>query len=127
MVGVIPLPRNARADVRLVLMIGGNDIDLHVVLGGIEILNRHLGGRDRPGCAHVGIGLDISERTPILTAVCACAAPEPRTTASAASMDSFICEIRNIERALRILIFAGSFNFCGFNGDKSASDATVQA
>jgi len=36
-------------------MIGGNDVDLHVVLGGIEILDRHLGRRDRAGSAYVGI------------------------------------------------------------------------
>jgi hypothetical protein len=47
---VDPLPRDAGADVGLVLMVGGNDVDLPALGGHAGILDRHL-GRKRGACA----------------------------------------------------------------------------
>jgi hypothetical protein len=55
MIDVIPLPRDAGADIRFVLMVGAHQIDRHVVGGGIEILDRQFGGNDRAGAGIVGI------------------------------------------------------------------------
>ena len=55
MVDVVPLPREVGADIRLVLMIAGDDLDLHAVSRGVEILHRQFGGGDRAGSADVGI------------------------------------------------------------------------
>ena len=55
MIDVIPLPRQIGADVRLVLMIAGDHLDLHAVRGGIEIFDRQLGSGDRSRPADVGI------------------------------------------------------------------------
>ena len=53
-VDVEPLPRDVGADVRLVLMIGADDLDLQAVGGGIEILDREPGGDHRAGPADLG-------------------------------------------------------------------------
>src|SRR5207249_2085774 len=54
LVGVEPLPCDRRADVRLVLMVGDEDLDLHPLLGGAEVLDGHPGGHHRAGTGEVG-------------------------------------------------------------------------
>jgi hypothetical protein len=55
LVDVEPLARDRGADVRLVLMIAADELDLHAFGGGIEILDRELRGGNRAGTAEVGI------------------------------------------------------------------------
>jgi hypothetical protein len=55
LVDVDPLPGNVDADVRLVLMVGGQDIDLPSLGGKAGILDRHFDRRYRIGAADIGI------------------------------------------------------------------------
>ena len=54
-VDIEPLIGDAGADVGLVLMVGGNEIDLHVLVAGGEIGNGKLRGSNRAGSADIGI------------------------------------------------------------------------
>ena len=88
LVDVDPRAHDVGADVRLVLVVGADDLDLHALGGGAEILDRHARGdhRARPGRGRHRVP-DMSVMTPILTVpslYCACAEPHPRATASAA-------------------------------------------
>ena len=56
LVDVDPGAHDVRADVRLVLMVGADDLDLHALGGGAEILDRHARGDHRALAAQVGIG-----------------------------------------------------------------------
>ena len=49
------MPRDIGADVGLVLMVGTDDVDLHAVRGGIEVLDCHFGGSDSAGPADIGV------------------------------------------------------------------------
>jgi hypothetical protein len=64
LVDVEPLPRDRGANVRLVLVIAGNDVDLPALGQKAGILDRHLSGQRRAGAAEIGVkpGL-IGERT----------------------------------------------------------------
>ncbi len=52
---IIPAPRNGTAEIRLVLVIGGDDFDLLAEHLAAEILDRHLGGLERPFAAVIGV------------------------------------------------------------------------
>ena len=54
--GVDPLAHDVRPDVRLVLMVGADDLNLHALGGGAEILNCHARRDQRAPAAQVGIG-----------------------------------------------------------------------
>ena len=49
------MARNAQADVWLVLVIGGEDLDLHPLGGGAKILDRFARDPDRGGTRDIGI------------------------------------------------------------------------
>src|SRR6185312_16706007 len=55
-VAVEPAPRDVGADLRLVLVIGRDDLDRLAEHALAEILGRHLGGDDRALAAEIGIG-----------------------------------------------------------------------
>ncbi len=55
LVDVVPLAREARADVGLVLMIGRHDLDPEASLGRAEILDRQAGSDHRPLAGEVGV------------------------------------------------------------------------
>jgi hypothetical protein len=52
---VVPAPRNRAGEVRLVLVIGGNDLDLMAEHLAAKVLDRHPGGFERPFAAVIGI------------------------------------------------------------------------
>ena len=52
---VVPLTRDVRADVRLVLMVGRDDVDIDALVGGLEILDRHVGRDHRAFSAEIGV------------------------------------------------------------------------
>ena len=52
---IVPLPRDAGADVRLVLVVRRDDFDLDALLGGLEVLNRHAGRYRRSLARQIGI------------------------------------------------------------------------
>jgi hypothetical protein len=54
--GVDPPAHDIRPDVWLVLMIGADDLNLHALGGGAEILNCHARRDQRAPAAQVGIG-----------------------------------------------------------------------
>jgi hypothetical protein len=54
--GVDPPAHDIRPDVRLVLMIGADDLNLHTLGGGAEILNCHARCDHRASPAQIGIG-----------------------------------------------------------------------
>src|SRR5262249_44571320 len=54
--GVDPRAHDVRPDVRLVQMVGTDDLNLHALDGGAEILDRHARGDHGPLAAQVGIG-----------------------------------------------------------------------
>ena len=56
LIDVNPGPRDVRADVRLVLMVGADDFDLHAFGGRAKILDRHPCCDDRALPAQIGIG-----------------------------------------------------------------------
>src|SRR5262249_54048752 len=56
LVGVDPRAHDVRADVRLVLMVGADDLNLHAPGGGAEILDRHARRDHRALAAQVSIG-----------------------------------------------------------------------
>jgi hypothetical protein len=75
-IDVVPLARNAGADIRLVLVVGADEIDLHAVGGRIEVVDRQFGGRDRARTGivriearHVGEYADL-DRNRILRVRC---------------------------------------------------------
>ena len=53
--GVDPPARDLRADVGLVLVVGGDDLDLEALVLGREVLDRHLRGDHRARAAQVGV------------------------------------------------------------------------
>jgi len=55
LVAVDPRARDAGADVGLVLVVGADDLDLHVLLRGGEILHRLAGGEHRALPAEIGV------------------------------------------------------------------------
>jgi hypothetical protein len=55
LVDIEPQVGDVRSDIGLVLMIDGNDLDLHAFGGSAEILDRELGCGDRAWAAIVGI------------------------------------------------------------------------
>ena len=55
LLGVDPLPRDVDADVRLVLVIAADDVDLPALGAQAGILHRHLDRGHRIGAADVGI------------------------------------------------------------------------
>src|SRR5215472_13601927 len=55
LVDVEPLARNAQADVGLVLVIAADDLDLHTLGGGTEILNRLARHPDRGSARDIGV------------------------------------------------------------------------
>lgn len=52
---VDPVPRDDAADIRLVLMIGRQNLDVDALRGSAEILDRHLRGHDRAYARQIGI------------------------------------------------------------------------
>ena len=50
-----PFPRDGRADIGLVLMVGIDDLDRLAEHGAAEILHRHACGHHRAGTAQIGI------------------------------------------------------------------------
>jgi hypothetical protein len=52
---VIPAPRDRARQIRLVLVVGGDDLDLLAEHLAAEILDRHLGGFQRIFAAVIGI------------------------------------------------------------------------
>ena len=56
LVDVDPGAHDVGSDVRLVLVVGADDLDLHALGGGAEILDRHAGGDHRALAAQVGVG-----------------------------------------------------------------------
>ena len=52
---LIPAPRNGGGEIRLVLVVGGDDFDLVAQHLAAEILDRHLGGLNRPFAAVIGV------------------------------------------------------------------------
>jgi hypothetical protein len=55
LVRVVPLPRDLRADVRLVLVVGEDDLDLHPLLVGAVVRDSHPGGHHRALAGEVGV------------------------------------------------------------------------
>ena len=55
LLGVVPLARDVGGDVGLVLVVGVDDLDRRALHLAAEILDRHLGGLDRPLAAEIGI------------------------------------------------------------------------
>ena len=55
LVDIEPLPRDVGADIGLVLVIAGDDVDLPALGGQAGILDRHLRGQRRAGPAEIGI------------------------------------------------------------------------
>jgi len=55
LIKVVPLPCNAQADVGLVLVIAADDLDLHTLGGGAEILDCLARHPDRGGARDVGV------------------------------------------------------------------------
>ena len=64
LIDIEPLARDVDADIRLVQMVAGDDVDLPALGGQSGILDRHLGGERRAGTAEIGVktGL-IRQRT----------------------------------------------------------------
>jgi hypothetical protein len=58
LIGIEPLARNRGADIGLVLMVGGHDLDRLAKHRPTGILDRHARGDHRPGTAEVGVELD---------------------------------------------------------------------
>src|SRR5712692_1943301 len=56
LVGVDPGAHDVRSDVRLVLVVGADDLDLEALGGGAGVLDRHAGGDHRAWAGQVGIG-----------------------------------------------------------------------
>src|SRR5208282_2001671 len=54
-VDVIPVVGNLGADIRLVLVVAADQLDLHVGMGLGEVGDRHFGGDDRAGAGGVRI------------------------------------------------------------------------
>jgi len=55
MIGINPFARDGGADVGLVLVIAGDDLDRRAEHLPTKILDRHLGGEDRTPAADVGV------------------------------------------------------------------------
>src|SRR5262249_61941434 len=53
--GIVPLARDARAHIRLVLMIGTDHLDRLTLHFAVEIRSRHLGGNERARTGGVGV------------------------------------------------------------------------
>ena len=55
LVGVVPLASDLGAHVGLVLVVGGDDLDLQALLGGLEVLDGHAGGDHRALPGEIGV------------------------------------------------------------------------
>ena len=91
MVDVVPLPGEVGADVRLVLVIAADDLDLHAVGRGIEIFDRQFGGGHRARPADIGIetrhvGQDADFDDDIVLRLCEPAAVHIRAATASANL-----------------------------------------
>jgi len=66
LLGVVPLARDVGGDVRLVLVIGADHLDRRALHFAAEILDRHLGGLERPFTAEIGIDARLVVENPDL-------------------------------------------------------------
>src|SRR3954466_14689333 len=53
---IVPLPSDRGAIVRLVLVVGRDNLGLDALVGRLEVLDRHFGGDDRAWAGDVGEG-----------------------------------------------------------------------
>jgi hypothetical protein len=66
------LPGEAGGEIRLVLVISGDQLDLVAEHLAAEILDRHPGGFDRPFAAIIGIDAGLIVQDADLDALCRC-------------------------------------------------------
>jgi len=69
---LIPAPRDGCGQVRLVLMVGGDHLDLLAEHAAAKILHRHLGGLERPFAAVIGIDAGLIVQNSDLDTLCRC-------------------------------------------------------
>src|SRR6476661_6483394 len=77
---IVPAPRDGAAEVRLVLVVGGDDFDLLAEHLAAEILHRHLGGLERPFAAVIGVDPGLIVQNTDLDALRRCRRSEQKTT-----------------------------------------------
>ena len=101
LVDVVPLPRDARADVRLVLVVGRHDLDLDALASRCPKSSTAIrAATTEPAPARSVYRLDMSVRTPILITssdICACAVPAPIAAATASRpvrLNAFMLSLR---------------------------------
>ena len=77
---IVPAPRDGAAEIRLVLVVGGDDFDLLAEHLAAEILDRHLGGLERPFAAVIGVDPGLIVQNADLDALRRCRRGEQKTT-----------------------------------------------